>query len=446
MRSKQHPVIVQIVRFGLPVVVALYYVTAVRGFAYTTDEAYATANWASYLLSQTPSAPAIGPFSPFWVLLPALGGLFGLNLLFTAKIMSLVFGCFALLALYLVGVEVLEDRILAFCASIICALDPWMLQVGPSGSGSTTLLALSLATLFFLRRGDYALATLFAGMSTLVAVPAVMLLLCILLDLGHEPEGRKRAKIALAALLLYVAVVVPWIGFAVSKGFPILPHVNAPGDSIATSWLMLIPIVVLVVLAGFGTRVVRHSPLLRLVAGRQPGSFWIWALWTGVAGFFFARDLWLAGIPLFIVLALHGVRILVPALRDELPAYGTAFLFTAAMLVLNQTNFLFISRDLIARSLTEEQEVTMVAAWMRANLPAATTVESERPGLLEYQMKERAHVLGPGSVHTAPYVLTSLPNVPGYLELHRAAYPDDPTRPGGGTFGLFRRQGEESRP
>lgn len=446
MQREQHPVITQITRFGLPVVVALYYVTAVREFAYTADEAYTTANWASYLLGQTPAAPAVGLFSPFWALLPALGGLFGLNLLFTTKIMSLVFGCFALLALYLVGVEVLEDRMLAFCAAIICALDPWMLQMGPSGAGITALLALSLATLFFLRRGDYALATLFAGISTLVAVPAVMLLFCILQEIRHEPEGRRRGKIALAAFLLYVAVVVPWIGFALLKGFPILPHVNAPGDSIAVSWLMLIPIVVLVALAGFGTRVVRHSPLLRLVSGKQPGSFWIWALWAGVVGFLFARDLWLAGIPPLILLALQGLRIVVPALREDVPAYGTAFVFAAAMLVLNQTNFLFISRDLMTRSLTEEHEITMIAAWMRANLPEATMVESERPGFLAHQMKGSARILAPARDHSAPFLLSSLTHVQEYVEVYRPASPDDPARPSGGALALFRRQGEEAQP
>jgi hypothetical protein len=128
------------------------------------------------------------------------------------------------------------------------------------------------------------------------------------------------------------------------------------------------------------------------------------------------------------------------------PPYGTAFMFTAAMLVLNQTNFLFISRDVMARSLTEEQEMTMIAAWMRANLPEGTTVESERPGFLAYQMKEGARVLPPGRDHGAPYLLTSLPNAAGYRELHRPAYPDDPARPWGGTFGLFRRLGEEARP
>jgi hypothetical protein len=446
MRREQHPVILQIVRFGLPIVVAVYYVTAARGFAYTADEAYSCADWSACLIGRIPAGPAVDQFSPFWSLLVALGGSFGLDPLLTAKIMSLVFGCFALLALYLLGVELLDDRILAFCAALVSALDPWLLQMGPSGTAATSLVALSLATLFFIKREDYALATLFAGLCTLIAAPSAMLFLCVLGEIWSSREGRKAGRIIMASGVLYFAVVLPWIVVAVIKGHPILPQLRVPGDSVAISWLNVVPLVACAAIAAFGAMTLRRSPLLRQMTGGQWLSPWVWVAWTGVAGLLFARDFWLAGVPVLVLLAMQGVRIVLPALREENPNYSTAFLFTAALFVLNQTNFLMVSQDVMARTIDDQQDVAVVAQWIRAHLPAPVAIESAQPGSLGYQLKTVARVLPLGSNPQAPIVHAARAVLTGYDELYRpSAAHEDSSGQRRERLALFQRHSEEGR-
>ena len=446
MRREQNPVILQIVRFGLPIVVAVFYATAARGFAYTADEAFSTADWSACLLGRISAEVAVNQFSPFWSVLVALGGMFGLDVLLTAKIMSLVFGCFALLALYLLGVEVLDDRILAFCAALMVALDPWLLQMGPSGSGATSLLTLSLATLFFIKREDYALATLFAGLCTLIATPSAVLFLCVL---GEIWKGKRRnaGKIIAASGVLYVAVLLPWFVVAVVRDLPLLPQLRVPGGSVAVSWLNMVPVVTFLTIAALGTTVLRRSPLLRFLSGGQPVWLWVWVAWTSVAGLLFARDFWLAGVPVLVVLAMQGVRIVIPALREEFPNYSTAFIFTAVLLVLNQTNFLMVSQDVMARAIDDQRDVAAVARWIGVHMPVAVAIETDQPGSLGYQLKTGVRVLPLGSNPRAPIVLAARTAMAGYDELFRpAGAHEDPSAPRRDGLALFQRQSQEGRP
>jgi hypothetical protein len=440
MKDRQHPLILQIVRFGLPLVVAVYYATAARGFSYTADPGYASVNWAALLLGQRFGLPGTQMFSLFWTALLALGGTLGLDLVLVAKILSLVFACFGILALYLLGVEILDDRILAFSLVLIAALDPLLLQSGPSGTPATCLLALSVASLFFARRRDFALASVFAGLATVLAWPAVMLMFAIGLEVLLLREDRPRAKTLVAALLVFLAIVSPWVLFAWRKGLPVICGSGVPGSALAIGWWTVIPAAICLVPALGGILAVWRSRLLRLVVGDPSGGLLLWVLWAFVVGVFLARDFWLAGAPVLLLGALQGLRALVADLREEYAGYSTAFAAVALMLVLNQVIFLTVGQANMARTIDAEGDLAPIVQWVGAQLPADITIESEAPGLVEYHLRSGQRVLPPRVGGRAEYVVSDERSIEGYREIFRPSQTGEGVlESAGGRFALFQR-------
>ena len=386
-------------------------------------------------------------FSLFWTVLLTVGGTLGLDLLLVAKIMSLTFACFGILGLYLLGVEVLDDRILAFSVALIAALDPLLLQAGPSGTPATGLLALSIASLFFARRGDFALAAVFAGLSTVLAWPAAMLMFSLGLDVASLPRDRPRVKTLLAALMVFLAVVGPWLLFAWVKGLPIISGDGVPGSALAVGWWTAIPASICLVPAIAGMLAVRRLRLLRLVVGDPSQGLLLWIIWTGVVGVFLARDFWLAGVPVLLLGAIQGLRALVPALREESANYSVAFGAVALLLVVNQVIFLSAGKPGMAGTLEAEQDIVPIVQWVSARLSTAIAIESEAPGLTEYHLRSGQRVVPRRTPESAEYVIAAERSVPGYYEIFR------PLQPGGdilgqaaGRFALFQRLPSEKQP
>jgi hypothetical protein len=439
MKNEQHPLIVQVVRFGLPLVVAVYYATAARGFPYTADSGYAAADWSALLLAQRYGFPGTGMFSIFWTVLLALGGTLGLDLLLAGKIMSLLFACFGILGLYLLGVEILDDRILAFSVALIAALDPLLLQAGPSGTPATALMALGTASLFFARRRDYALAAVFAGLSTVLAWPAVVLMVSLGLEVGSFSDDRSRLKTFLGASAVFLAIVLPWMLFAWVKGLPLVSDIRVPGDALAIGWWTLVPAFLCVLLTVAGIVSVRRSRLLQLVLGAPARGVLAWILWTGVIGVLWARDFWLAGSSLLLLGAMQGMRAVVPALREEAANYSLAFGVTAFLLVVNQAIFLTAGKTAMNEALEAEESAIPTVQWIRTQLPAAISIESEVPGLTGYHLRSGQRVSPHVTLAWADYVLTSEKSVPGYREIFR------PSQQGAGAarFALFQRRESE---
>ena len=440
MKNQQHPMIVQVVRFGLPLVVAVYYATAARGFPYTADCGYAAANWSALLLGQRTGIPGAEMFSLFWTVLLALGGTLGLDLLLVGKIMSLLFACFGILGLYLLGVEILDDRILAFSAALVVALDPLLLQAGPAGTPATALMALSTASLFFARRRDFALAAVFAGLSTVLAWPATVLMVSLWLEVRSLSDGPSRSKTFFGASAVFLAVVLPWMVFAWAKGLPMISHSGVPGNALAIGWWTLVPALLCVLMMLTGIVVVRRSRLLQLVVGEPLWGVVAWILWTGVAGLLCGADFWLAGSPLLLLGAMQGLRGVVPALREEVANYSIAFGATALLLVVNQAIFLTAGKASMNEALETEQDAIPTVRWIGAQLPAAITIESEVPGLTGYYLRSGQRVSPRPASVTAEYVLSSEKSIQGYREIFRPAQPStDPLETGPGRFALFQR-------
>jgi hypothetical protein len=440
MTDRQHPLILQIVRFGLPLVVAVYYATAARGFAYTADPGYAAAGWASLLLGGRAGAPDAEMFSLFWTTLLALGGTLGLDVLLVAKIMSLVIACFGLLGLYLLGVEILDDRVLAFSVVMVAALDPLLLQAGPSGAPATALLALSVASLFFARRGDFALAAVFAGLATVCAWPAAMLMVSVSVDVVSLPGDRPRGKTLLAAFVVFAAIVSPWMFFAAQKGLPVISGSGVPGAELSVGWWTFIPAFLCLLPAIAGVLAVRRLRLLRLIVGDPARGLMIWTLWTALVALLLARDFWLAGPPLLVLGGMQGLRALVPALREEHAGYSAAFGAVALLLAVNQAIFLSVGQASMAGAIEDEREIVPIVQWVETRLPATIAIESDVPGLVAYHLRTGQRVTPRKGI--AEYVIAQERSLDGYREIFRSPWMGDDVLEGtAGRFALFQRTG-----
>ncbi len=445
--KQQPPLILQIVRFGLPLVVAVYYITAARGFSYTADPGYAAADWATLLLGQRFGIPGTQMYSLFWTVLLALGGTLGLDLLLVAKIMSLLFACFGILGLYLLSVEILDDRILAFSVALIAALDPLLLQAGPSGTPATALLALSVASLFFARREDFALGAVFAGLSTMLAWPAVILMVSLGLEVVSLPNRRPRVKMLFASAAVFLAVVLPWVVFARLKGLPVISDSSIPGGALAIGWWTVIPAAICLIPAIAGILAVQRVRLLRLLVGDPSRGLLVWILWTAVAGAVWSRDFWLAGSLVLLPGAMQGLRVLVPGLREEFANYSAAIGATAVLLVVNQVIFLSAGSSTMSGSVDAEQDVVAIVQWVSAKLPANISIESEAPGLTEYHLRSGQQVTPRPARLPADYLITSDRSVTGYREIFRPLQPGvDPLGNTSGRLALFQRLEPEKSP
>lgn len=445
MTREPHPLIVNIVRFGLPLVVAVYYVTAARGFSYTADSGYAAADWVRFLLGQREGIPGSGGYSPFWTVLLTIGGMLGLDPLLVAKIMSLLFACFGILGLYLLGVEILDDRVLAFSAALIAALDPLLLQAGPSGTAATALLALSVASLFFIRRGDFALGAVFAGLSTILAWPAAVLLICLGIEAALSADRRPAGKTLFAAALVFLAVLAPWVAFAGLKGLPVISDSSIPGGALATGWWTLIPAGACLIPVFMGILAVRRLRLLRLLVGGVPWGILAWVVWTAVVGAAWSGDFWIAGSPVLLLVAMQGLRAIVPALREEFANYAAAFGMTAFLLIVNQAIFLTAGRAGMEGAVEAERDVVAIVEWANVTLPAGITVASDLPGLTGYHLRSGRHVARSPGGDAGEYVISSARSVAGYRMIFRPPEPD-PTGVTGGRFALYQRLESETQP
>jgi hypothetical protein len=370
----------------------------------------------------------------------ALGGTLGLDLLLVGKIMSLLFACFGILGLYLLGVEILDDRILAFSVALIAALDPLLLQAGPSGTPATALMALSTASLFFARRRDFALAAVFAGLSAVLAWPAVFLMVSLGLEVGSLSGDRSRSKTVLGASAVFLAVVLPWMVLAWVKGLPLISDIGVPGSAMAIGWWTLLPALLCVLMSVAGVVAVRRSRLLQLMLGEPSRGVLTWIVWTGIIGLLCARDFWLAGSLLLLLGGMQGLRVVVPALREEAPDYSLAFGVAAFLLVLNQAIFLTAGKASMSEALEAEQDVIPIVQWISTQLPAAVAIESEVPGLTGYHLRSGQRVSPCGTSAPAEYVLSSEKSVRGYREIFRPSQRGTgPLETGAGRFALFQR-------
>jgi len=241
-------------------------------------------------------------------------------------------------------------------------------------------------------------------------------------------------------LLVFFAVVGPWVLFAWLKGLPVISGSSVPGSALAVGWWTAVLAAVCLIPALAGILALRRSRLLRLVVGDPPRGLLLWIIWTFGIGVFLAPDFWIAGFPVLLLGAMQGLRTLVPALREEYARYSIAFGAVALMLVVNQVVFLSVGQASMAGMVEAEEDIVPIVEWVGARLPAAITIESEAPGLVEYHLRSGQRVFPGRVVGSADYVISRERSVAGYREIFRPSQTGgDVLETTGGRFALFQR-------
>lgn len=422
---KKEDLVLQIVRYGLPLVVLVFYVTASLGFDYTADNTFVTLRYARDGVAATDSAqePAggiAGTPTPLWVFLLFLGTVAHLDVLLASKVLGLFFSCLVILCTYLVAYEVLADRLIAFCIALVLAVQSWFLQIAVSGSAMPLAMTLSLAALFFLLRNEYMLASLLAGLSALVVWQAVGLLPALLIDAYVNSVNKRRAfKVMVSAVLVYFTALTPWILYAVWHRVRPTPVLYSPGE-LPGMFAGGTSLIVLAVAMIFG--------IIRLLKSQSRGLLWVraqiapllWMGWLGLTAFRGGMELVFMAVPLLIVYAFHGFREVLQLSTRPVQAYTWIFIVTGLLIVENQFAFNLRARPAMQLSTVRAGELMTIARWLRANTPAGAVVSAEHPGVLGFYSGR--NVTSPGDIPDPDYVVSPGIPVGGFTMVYRPAH------------------------
>ncbi len=422
MTTDSHRLILLVVRWGLPLVILLFYVTASRRMAFTSDGTYSTLDIVrtvsqSDMYTGPADLPAPSSASPLWVLFVASGSRLGLVPVNVAKVFSLFFSCMLLVLTYLAAFEVTDDRLLAFFATFAVASQSWLLFLAPGGTALPMEMTLVMAAFFFLLRNDYSLAALFAGLASLLGWEGALLLVCILADASLNIIIRGQAlRIANRALLVYAVTVTPWVVYAWRHGLPVLTSVIPPGDGPGGGMLsalgMALPAVV--ALGGVMYAAARREGWIPLRVHAAPIG---WTALAIVAGVILGWEHGMPGMPLLLIGAMAGIQRGLRALGKEPVAYTAAFALAAVLLLVNQFSFSREMKPVMTRVEESSPRIEALAAWVREQVPADTSVESDRPGQVGYLAQRRVERRVPGARPSADILVSDDTSVDGYIEL-----------------------------
>lgn len=416
MGPEQNPVVRQVVRYGLPAVVLIYYVTASLGFGYTPDSTFHALHHSRMILEGNgfqSDTFGVGTPSPLWVMLVALGGVLQLDVILAAKVLGLFFSCGAILFMYLFAHEVLADRVMAFCGALMLAMQSWFLQTGPSGSAFSLGLLLTLMCLFFLLRNEYVLAAVLSGLATLVFWEAVGLIAVALVDaIMNSIDKRRGVNVVLSLLLVYVSVLLPWLlwsSFVSLQPIPwLIPTGNFSEIKLVTS-IGIVGTVALMVGAFFPAGKRREQRPLRSDAAPL-----LWIVWSVAAGFLTSSDLWLMALPVMCVYALVGLKNIVLAAQKESLMHAFALGLAAVLLIQHQIVFYTETRNVMEESIEESRQLMSIAYWLKANTLKGESVSAEESGILQFVTDYDVQTYTKRDTNTSSLIVTSQKEVSGY--------------------------------
>jgi hypothetical protein len=445
VKQEYSPAVLQVVRFGLPLVILIFYVSASWNFSYTPDSTFLSLRMAQNIAGGSALEPMPAHLSgvpnPLWGFLMAVATLVNIEGILAAKIFSLFFSSLVVLLVYLLAVELLRDRVLAFCAALAVATSMFLLQVAPSGSALPVALTVVLAGLVFMLRNDYLLSALMLGLGTLLFWQAGGAFVLLLVDAWlNSTTPRHRGRVILVTSLVYFLTVVPWFLFAALRSCPPLPWLiglgDFPGLSLATGAATAVPAVVAVVAA---VGMIRRKDLDGL-ARESHVIVILWACWFLACSALWGWDFYLFTLPVVIIYALSGVqqRVLIP---HSPAAYGQAMFLTGVLILLHQVAFTQSSKPVMAQTERDSEELVELAYWIKSGIPEESSVGARRPELLAYYAGRTVDLWNAGHGPSTEYLVSEDGDVWGYAVVHRASrLEEEALLPGAGRFAVWRKK------
>jgi hypothetical protein len=373
---------ITIVRYGLPLLIGVFYFVAASGFAFTADAGFGTAAALKFGMQNLYEH---GSATPLWQGVVAASRIFSLDPLLVTKVLSLVFSCTALLAAYLVAREVTGDVLISLSVALVFSMQGWLLQTAPSGSALPFATVLVLTALFFMLRNEYLVAIIVIGLCTLLFWQGALLIVPFAADLWFNSVSRQRAlKVGGSALMVFSAVILPWILIARFNDLPLLPVLPPTGEFPPPSALMVILTFLLVAVAIAG--VVLAFARRRVSSGSVPIN--AGALLFGLALLAFNpmanSDLWLTVLPVFIACAFRGIAEILFRFRKVGILYPAIVLASALLLAASQHEFRSFTQPAMLRANALQEQNRIAAQWVRANIPDRSTLGAEYPGVIAY--------------------------------------------------------------
>ena len=219
-----------LVRFGLPAIVLVFYLTASAHFGYTPDDTYIYLQFAKNIVHGAGFAfnagePTYGITSPLWLLIVAFGGWIGIDPYIAAKTLDLVIASAALLVFFDLSLRVLGDHVAGLCATLAFSMNVWFLRWAGTGMEASLSVILVLLTVRYILMNEYLLAMVIAGLLSLTRPEAGLFAGLILVDVVLNSRDRRRGwKMVGALSLIYLAVLLPWILYAFSMFGTVVPN------------------------------------------------------------------------------------------------------------------------------------------------------------------------------------------------------------------------------
>ncbi len=403
---KDSPFLRNAVKFGLGVVVLIFYVTAVLHFGYTPDDTFIYLQFARNIVygggfAFNTGEPTYGVTSPLWTLLVAAGGWVRLDLYLVAKVLDLIFASLALIIFYRVGLEVIRDRLLAFLSTFVFSVNVWFVRWAGTGMETSLAVLLTIVTVLYCLKNEYLLAAASCSFLTLVRPEGGLLFLLLLVDIFlNTIEKRRAARIVLRAALIFSVIVFPWLIYAQLAFGTIIP--NSMGAKSAldadfggmTSVALSIGKTVItsnaveLILAVIAVGLMFKKKLFSELREHFLPLAWIVVLpivYMGSEVGVVSRYLLLV-FPLITVYGFLGLKRLTEIFGRIAP-YGIsiALVLTALILVQNQYVYQKYVKSHMARFSDGVDECLVpIAMWLKENTPTSTVVVAPDVGAIGY--------------------------------------------------------------
>jgi hypothetical protein len=445
VKHDHNAAVVQVVRYGLPLVILIFYISASWSFSYTPDSTFLSLRLAKNIATggtlETVPAHVYAVPNPFWALLIALGSMLNLDSLAVAKIFGLFFSCLAVMLTYLLASEILRDRFLAFCSALALATSGLLLQVAPAGSALPIALALMLAALFFMLRNDYLLSAFMLGIGTLIFWQSAGGFLLLLVDAWlNSRTSQHRVRVLVLSTLMYFCAVVPWLLYIAILSSPPLPWLmgldDFPALSLASGIAVGLPALVAAVPAARTMRSVEFDGLTR----QSHVLVILWTCWLLACAAIWGWDFYLFALPMIIVYALSGARqfALIPG---SVSTYSQALLLTGVLILAHQMAFTYAVKPVMAQTRSDAEELVELAYWIKNGIPDDALISARYPERLAFYSGRPVEVWTTARRPITEYVVSELEELWGYEVVHRASrLEDDQLLPGAGRYAVWRKK------
>lgn len=342
----QPPFLRNLARYGVPLVILIFYATASLYFEYSPEDLYKT------VLSVRESSPG-----SLWEVFLSVGIFLNLDILLTAKIFSMLFTCLTILLSYLIAQEILHDYLLSFCVTLTLSMQPWLLQFAPSGSGFGFALLLTLGSIFFLLRNEYIIAAVFGGLAALIVWQAAGVVIIIMVDVYlNSVEKRRAAKLMVSVGLIFFAVSLPWILLSTRTG-NLLPFLYGMTEIVGRQGLLGLYVLGGLATAGFIYVFMREREELRV---HVAALLWIVSV--------LASNVWLLAAPLIVVYGFFGLQKISGSMSGGARTYIVALALTTGFLLHDQFLAFPQLRRTLDESIQETGELKAIAMWLRTNV------------------------------------------------------------------------------